>query len=197
MVKITKKPMRKFLVENLLLKIILIFIILWGAASFFIFPTIVFFQWIFVSISILVVYFILSEKLAYFVLVFSVFSTSYFSYGLRSIFGFPLWIVLISILVMLFIFFWVLKKQLIPECENFLLVSMFFVIAISEIYLALSFWLINPLTKSLIIGIFSYIFVGYVSNIFPENKLDKKFFLYIYTAIVVIILLLLTVSWGH
>lgn len=189
--------MRKIKVENLSSKIVLVFLILWGAASFFVFPTLPAFQWAFFFISLLCVYFAVSSRSAYFVLINITFSSSYFFYGLLFAFNLPLWLILIGLAIFLGFTFWFLSRQLISSDENFLLVLMLFLISMLEIYLALSFWLINPLTKSLILATFSYLFSGYLLNISGSDIIDKRFNIYVYSTVIVLAVLILTVSWGR
>ena len=184
-------------VENLVEKLILIFLILWGAASFFVFPTLVIFEWSFLLVSLIVVYLVIAKRAEYFVLIDIIFSLTYFFYGLGSAFGLPLWVVLIGLAIVTGTVFWFLARKLIIINENFSLVLTFFLLSILELYLALSFWLINPLTKSLIIGIFTYVFTGYLANISEKNQVGRSFLGYIYTAVFVLLLLVLTVSWGR
>lgn len=189
--------MRKLRVENLIGKILLVFLILWGAASFFIFQTLPAFEWAFLAVSLIATYFTLRQRAEYFILTTIIFSGSYLFYGIESTYGLPLWLVLIGLIVVFGAAFWFLGQRLVASRENFLLVLTFFLISILELYLTLSFWLINPLTKSLIMSVFSYIFVGYISNISENENVDRKFFAYVYTAIIVLSILVFTVSWGR
>jgi hypothetical protein len=184
-------------VHNLLPKIFLVFLIFWGAASFFVFPALPSFAWIFLIVSLLAVYLALKEKSGYFILIDIIFSFSYFFYGLQSATGFPLWSIIICLAIILALAFWFLAQQFSPASENFALVLTFFAISLLELYLALSFWLINPLTKSLIMGIFGYVFTGYLVNISGKDQISRKFMTYVYTAVFVLAILVFTVSWGR
>lgn len=184
-------------VKNLTAKIVLSFLILWGAASFFVFPTLPVFQWVFLLISIFVAYFAIVRRYGYLVFIIITFSNSYSFYGLQSVNGIPSWLVLIGLAIVLALTFWFLGRQLVLNDENYSLVLTFFLISMLEIYLALSFWLINPLTKSLMMGIFAYLFAGYLMNISNDRTFDKKFYSYIYTAVIVLAILIFTVSWGR
>ncbi|MCX6810762.1 MAG: hypothetical protein NTY30_03475 [Candidatus Berkelbacteria bacterium] len=189
--------MRTLKVKNLTAKIVLSFLVLWGVASFFIFPTLPIFQWAMLLIALFTLYFTLTESSGYFVLILITFSSTYFFYGLQFAYGFPLWAILIGLGFFLVLTFWFLGRQLIANNGNFLLVLTFFLISILEIYLALSFWLINPLTKSLMMGIFSYLFAGYLSNISDTDTINNKFSIYLYIAIFTLLILVFTVSWGR
>lgn len=189
--------MLKLSAKNLSSKIVLIFLILWGAASFFVFPTIQIFQWAFLIVSVLAVYFVLSQRSSYFILIQAVFSSSYFFYGLQSAYGLPLWSIILGLAVFFTLIFHFLGEQLVFHSQHFNLITNFFLISMLEIFLALSFWLINPLTKSTIIGIFAYLFSGFLSNLSKDNIIGKNFYSYIYTAAILFFILVLTVSWGR
>jgi len=189
--------MRKNFVKSLLVKITLMILILLGAASFFMFQTIMAFQWIFAFSSILAIIFYLKNSSSFFVIIVVSFSLSYLIFGLASTFGLPLWALFISLAGLLSLIIYLVYSQLQINISNFNSILLFYLIITSEIILALSFWLVNPLTKSLILSIFSYLFSGYLlnesnnDNIFIDNRN------YIYVALIIFILLLFTVSWGR
>ena len=189
--------MRILKVENLVAKSVLSFLVLWGVASFFIFPTVPFFEWAFLVVSLISIYLIFRQQAEYFVLINIIISSTYFFYGIESAFGLSLWLILLGLVLFLGATFWFLGQRLIKSENNFLLILVFFLLSMLEIYLSLSFWLINPLTKSLIIGIFAYLFAGFLENASDDNTINKKFTFYIYTAIFTLLILIFTVSWGR
>lgn len=189
--------MRKLKVKNLAAKIILSFLVLWGAASFFVFPNLLIFEWGFLVVSLVSVYLIIKQQAEYFVLITIIISSAYFFYGVESAFGLPLWTILLGLILFLGATFWCLSRKLVKSENNFLLILIFFLLSMLEIYLALSYWLINPLTKSLIAGVFAYLFAGFLANVSDENIIDGKFMIYIYIAIFTLLILVFTVSWGR
>jgi len=189
--------MRISKVENLAAKIVLSFLVLWGAASFFVFPSLLIFEWGFLLISLISIYLIIKQQAEYFVLITIIFSGVYFFYGLESAFGLSLWMILFGLILFLGLAFWFLGRKLLKSKDNFHPILVFFLLSMLEIYLTLSYWLINPLTKSLIIGIFAYLFAGFSSSVSDENIIDRRFMVYIYTAIFTLLILIFTVSWGR
>jgi len=64
-------------------------------------------------------------------------------------------------------------------------------------YLALSFWLINPLTRSTVLTMVAYIFYGYLASTSSDVFVTRRFYPYLYVAAAVFLVLILTVSWGR
>ncbi len=190
-------PMRTLRTNNLYSSIVLVFLILWGTASFFVFSTFLNLGWVLLAVGLIAAYCAVTEQAGYFVLILITFYNSYFLYGLQSATELPLWLLLLILASVLGFTFFLLKQQFVSDNENSFLVLIFFLISMMEIYLSLSYWLINPLTKSLIMGVFSYLFAGYLANTHSDGVVDKKFYRYIYLAIIVLAALFFTVSWGQ
>ena len=189
--------MRTLRTNNLYSSIVLVFLILWGTASFFVFSTFLNLGWVLLAVGLIAAYCAVTEQAGYFVLILITFYNSYFLYGLQSATELPLWLLLLILASVLGFTFFLLKQQFVSDNENSFLVLIFFLISMMEIYLSLSYWLINPLTKSLIMGVFSYLFAGYLANTHSDGVVDKKFYRYIYLAIIVLAALFFTVSWGQ
>lgn len=176
---------------------ILIFLILWGTASFFVFPTAPVAQWSMLVVSLIAVYLTIASSSEYIVLLYITFSNSYLLYGLLFTYGPPLWVIMVGIVLFLGPGFWLLGRKMVTNKTNFSLILILFLLSMLEIYLALSFWLINPLTRSTVLAMVAYIFYGYLASTSSDVFIARRFYPYLYVATVVFLILILTVSWGR
>jgi len=176
---------------------ILIFLILWGSASFFVFPTAPVAQWSMLIVSLIAIYLTIVSSSEYFVLLYITISNSYLLYGLLFTYGFPLWIIMVGLVIFLGSGFWLLGRKMVSEKTNFSLILILFLLSMLEIYLALSFWLINPLTRSTVLATVAYIFYGYLASTSSDVFVTRRFYAYLYVAAAVFLVLILTVSWGR
>jgi hypothetical protein len=70
-----------------------------------------------------------------------------------------------------------------------------FSLLILELFLILSYFLINPLNRSLIIALAAYLLSGFCFTIIPDKK-TNSFSTYVTLFWMMIAVLLLTSSWG-
>ena len=188
--------MQKLRSNKIISKAILLLLIIWGSASFFLFSSYPLIKWAVVVISILAVYLVLVGVGEFLLLFLINFTTTYALYGLLFSYNLPLWLIMIGIIIVSALTVIILSGKILTENSHFLLMMVFYVISMIELYLTLSFWLVNPLTRSLIMSVFVYIFVGFLSSIKGDLFAGRSFRAYIYFAILVMIMLLFTISWG-
>ncbi|MCX6812563.1 MAG: hypothetical protein NTW79_03000 [Candidatus Berkelbacteria bacterium] len=175
---------------NLITKILLILLLIWGAASFFVFEDqllILILVGVFSAVS---VYFIIANRANFFLLTYLAFANFYAGYGLLYNYNIPLSLVMILLALVLAILFWILAGKVWLQILSF-------VIALSEIFLALSYFLISPLTRSAILLIFVYLFYGYFLSAEPEKFDLSNFKRYLLVAFLLLLLIFTTVSWGR
>ena len=187
--------MSKLKVKGISSKIFLALLILAGAASFFIFPTLPIVQWLVVVISFVSVLLLLLDYSPEFVFIVTNFITVYAIYGVLFTYGFPLWVVILAVAMLSAVCSIIIPSVI--SNENKLLYAVYYALVISEIYLALSFWLVNPLARSLIVAVFAYLFVGFNKSQIKEHFDKKNFLTYLYVSLFSILLMLSTVTWGH
>jgi len=188
--------MLKLKSSNLISKAVLSFLLIWGAASFFLFPSFPLIKWFVLGLSTLAFLLIFFKSGDFFLFILASFSNLYAFYGLLFTYNLSLWLVLIGVVIIFSTIFLILSPKIIPDRDRLPLFLAFFFILVSEVFLALSFWLVNPLTRSLIVALFVYIFFGFLSSLKGEIFAGRNFRLYVYFATVVLLLLVLTVSWG-
>lgn len=70
-----------------------------------------------------------------------------------------------------------------------------FSLIILEVFLTLNFYLISPISKSLIISIVSYVFVGFCYTILAKHE-DNKFSTYLIIASIAVAAILASSVWG-
>jgi hypothetical protein len=148
-----------------------------------------------VIISIFALFAIWRDSSAIFILILLSFTTAYGFYGVLFQFSLPLWFIMLGITCVfgyLFTFF----EQRIGILGNKRLVYLvLFSLIVLEVFLALSYFLINPIGQSLIISAISYLFVGYCYTILAKHT-DNKFITYVVLSVVVIAAIFLTSTWG-
>lgn len=182
--------------KQLVSKGVLILLLSWGCFSFFIFSAPSLIKWFVFLLSLLSIYLILVGFGNLFLAVFLNFVNIYGFYGFYFIYNLPLTPIMFGLaFTTLIIYYLLIRKNIAHDDQNLYVV--FFLIYILEIFLALSYWLINPLSRSFIILIFVYIFVGYSLSAKSDHFRSKKFWPYLSISLLSLVILLLTVSWGR
>ena len=189
--------MLKVKIDKIVSKVILTILLIWGSASFFLFTSLPLIKWSVAILGLAALTLIFLGLGELFLLLFINFTNLYAFYGFLFTYNLPLYIVMIGLAIVSGASFFILGRKMIGEEKNFLLILVFFVLAMLELYLALSYWLINPLSRSLIILVFIYLFSGFLSSIKGEIFAKKNFRTYLLTAIIILIVLVFTISWGH
>lgn len=183
---------------------ILLLLVLWGSASFFLFKSPLPAEILVVAFALIAIYLILApeggpfgaEIGELFVLYFLSFINFYAFYGLLFTYNLPLYVVMFGIALVFGVSFLFLGQKFVNK-NFFYLYLLFFVIIILELFLALSFWLVNPLTRSLIMVISIYLLFGFWISI-SDQQFDKiSFRNYLVVSIIVLAMIILTVGWGH
>lgn len=189
--------MRKINIKNLIAKTYLILVLIWGVASFFLFSGLRISVWPILVVSLISVILVIYKTAKQFLLVYICFLLLYSIYGFQYIYNFPPWVAILMLVI--------LSALLILSLYNDhqrvlkflpLYVSLFVLINI-EMYLTLSFWLVNPLSRSFIAALSVYVFSGYLESTNEDNFERNKFNNYLFTAVALLAILLLTSSWGR
>ena len=189
--------MRKINIKNLIAKSYLILLLIWGVASFFLFSGLAISIWPIMVISIIAIYFSISQTANQFLLVYISFLLLYGIYGFQYIYNFPLWIALVMLILSSSVLLFFLYSSH-DNIKKFLpLFLALFAIMNIEIYLTLSFWLINPLSRSFIAALSIYLFAGYLESITESSFNRSKFNIYLFTSGILLVILLMTSSWGR
>ena len=70
-----------------------------------------------------------------------------------------------------------------------------FALIIAETFIFISFYLISPLNRSLIIALVAYLLAGFCLSIIEKKNL-KQFYIYLFVFAIVLLLVIATASFG-
>jgi hypothetical protein len=184
-----------FLHNKSLRRATLLLLTIWSAGSFWFFSQSLFINVIITFVAACSLYLIWTEISPLFILIFLTFTSSFALYGFLFFLNLPLWIIMIFGLLVfgyLFTFFEQKVDVLAPEQAIYLDL---FALIISETFIFVSYYLISPLNRSLIISLVAYILAGFCLSI-VESKNSKKFLVYLTTFVVVLLLIVITAPFG-
>jgi hypothetical protein len=184
-----------FLYNKLNRKLLLSLIIAWGIISFWLINQAIYSK-IAISVLALVCFFLIIYEVAPIILlIISSFLVSYSLFGFLFQFGLPLWFVMLIILV-IFGYLFVYTEQKIGILGNQRLIYLLlFSIITLEVFLALNYFLISPISKSMIIAAVPYIFIGFCYTVLAKHE-DKNFLSYIILFSATILIIFSTSIWG-
>lgn len=172
----------------------LILIILWGLLSFWQLNHILAVNIAISVIAVMAIFFTLFEVAPLFLLIFLSFISSYALYGFLFQFSLPIWLIMVALLIIFgYIYLYVEQKIGILGNKRLIYLVLFCLITL-EVFLSLSYFLINPLSKSLIIGVVSYLFVGFSYTVLAKH--ESKLSTYLFVATLMGGIIFLTSSWG-
>lgn len=184
-----------FLYNKLTRRVFLSLVLVWGVLSFWLINQAFFAKLSITFLGTLCLIFVIYEIAPLFLLIFLSFIVSYTLYGLLFQLSLPIWLVMIIILL-IFSYLFVYMEQKIGILGNKRLIYLvLFSIIIMEVFLALNYFLISPISKSMIISIISYVFIGFCYTILAKHT-DNKFQNYLLIAFVLIIIIFTTSIWG-
>lgn len=189
--------MRRVSIRKLIAKTYLILLLIWGVASFFLFSGSVISSWPILVLALFALFFIIYNTATQFLLVFISFLLLYAIYGFQFTYNFPIWIAVLMLIFFPALLFLFLYYRCQEVTDYFPLYLSVFVLINIETYLTLSFWLVNPLSRSFIAALSIYIFSGYLESREGGETNTSKFGGYLFTGAVLLVILLLTSSWGR
>ena len=184
-----------FLYNKLNRRILLSLIVAWGIISFWLVNQASFARIFITILGVLCLVFVWYEVAPIFLLIFSSFSVSYALYGFLFQFGLPIWLIMLAILIIFGYLFVYTEQKLGILGDKRLIYLVLFSILILEVFLVLNYFLISPISKSLIIGTVSYVFVGFCYTVLAKHT-DNKFITYLIVAASVITVVFMTSIWG-
>lgn len=184
-----------FLYNRINRRILLFLIILFGVVSFWLVNQAGFARILITILGILCVIFILYEIAPIFLLIFASFSVSYALYGFLFEFGLPIWLIMLAILIIFGYLFVYTEQKLGILGDKRLIYLVLFSILTLEVFLVLNYFLISPISKSLIIATISYVSVGFCYTVLAQHT-DNKFLTYLLVATLAITTVFATSIWG-
>lgn len=172
----------------------LILVTLWGVVSFWQLNQILAVNIAILVLGIFTIIFTILEIAPLFLLIFLSFISSYALYGFLFQYNLPIWLIMLGLIIVFgYIYLYVEQKIGILGNKRLIYLILFCLIAL-EVFLSLSYFLINPLSKSLIIGVVSYLFVGFSYTVLAKQ--ESKLSTYLIVAVIMGGLIFLTSSWG-
>ncbi len=182
-------------VKSLIFKIFISILILWGSASFFLFPVIDFFNWLMLALSLISVFLVFTSRGRDFLFIIFNFSLIYSLNNLVYVGNLPQWVLIIGLALIIVTGYIYAEGSFFKQTNNSLLHLFLYLILMLEISFSLSYWLINPLSKSMIFSLFSNLFFGLFSE--RTNFVGGDYKLYLYFALFALGLVFFTISWGR
>ena len=176
-------------------RIALIVLTLWSAGSFWFFNQSLFVSSAITFIAAISLFLIWTELSPFFLLIFLSFTSAYSLYGFLFFLNLPLWVIIIAALIVFGYLFACFEQKfdfLKPEQAIYLLI---FGLIIAETFLFLSYLLIDPLNRSLIVTLVSYLIAGFCLTLIGKNNF-KDFSLYLVVFMVAYLTIVLTTSFG-
>lgn len=183
-----------FLYNKISRRVLLALITMWGIVSFWQLSPLFTIKLIIVVLGVLSLAFIWFEVAPLFLLIFLSFIASYSFYGFLFQYNLPIWLIMVGLAV-IFGYIYLYVEQKIGILGNSRLIYLvLFVLITLEVFLSISYFPINPLSKSLIIGVVSYLFIGFIYTVLAKH--EKSIRSYVLIALFMIILIFTTSSWG-
>lgn len=170
-------------------------IVLWGIGSFWILNQPGAATFIISVMGLICLFFVWFEIAPIFLLIFLSFLTSYSLYGFLFQFNLPIWLIMVAIML-IFGYIFVYNEQKIGILgDKRLIYLVLFSLIVLEIFFALNYFLISPLSKSLIIASTSYLFIGFCYTVLAKHE-DNKILTYVIVAVLMISSVFLSSIWG-
>lgn len=123
-------------------------------------------------------------------ILFLVFTGCYFLYEQFFAHSWPIYLILIFLFIILWLIFPIFHIKV-----NHGIYFILFVLTLFEVFVTLGYWLVNPMTRSLIMAITAYLFGGWLLNL--ESKDHRILNNYYFYAVVAFLTILLTSHWGR
>lgn len=180
-----------FLYHKFTRKILISLILFWGLANFWLINPLLVVTVAITAIGVLCLFYTWYEVSPIFILIYLAFTSSYAFYGLLFQYSAPLWLVMIAIMVIFGYLFTYTEQKIGILGNKRLIYLILFSLVILQVFLALSYFLINPLSQSLLIATVCYLFIGFSYTILAKRH-DANLTSYLWLAGAVIIAVLLT-----
>lgn len=183
-----------FLYNTINRRALLILITLWGIVSFWQFSSVFSVKIMVLLLAILTIVFTIIEVAPLFLLIYLSFIVSYAFYGFLFQYNLPVWLEMLGIAIIFgYIYLYVEQKIGILGNKRLIYLILFCLLTL-EVFLCLSYFLINPLSKSLVIGAVTYLFIGFIYNVLAKH--ESKISIYVLVSSFIIFIIFLTASWG-
>jgi hypothetical protein len=185
-----------FLENKIVRRVLLVSILIWGGWSFYYINQANTFLVILMSAAVILsLYSIWQEYSVVFNLIFLSFIATYAFNVFFSQLNIPFALIMVGVLTV-FGFLFIYTEQKIGILGNKRLIYLvLFSLIIAESFFTMSYFLLNPITSSLVIATISYLFVGYCYTVIAKHE-DNKFFTYVFFTILSLAVIFLTSKWS-
>lgn len=181
--------------NQLVRKIILIIILAWSMISFWYLSRVAITNYIVSFLALVTLISIIWDFYTLFIVVFLGFVSSYALYGYFFSLNLPIWVIMLAIFIVFgYLFLYLENKSEILKDLKYIYFFIFGLI-ILETFLFLSYFLISPINRSLIISSIVYIISGYCFWVLGQKNM-KNFSAYIYISLIAICSVLVSARWG-
>ena len=110
-------------------------------------------------------------------------------------FAMPLWLLMLIVVIIGFLIFYAVLWASGLERAKTILYTVLFGFLMSEIFLIVSFWPVDPSAKSIVLVVTMYIFWGLLSHWLERVLTNRVVFEYLFVGIVLMVVVLVTASW--
>jgi len=184
-----------FLHNKSLRSVVLTLLAIWSVGCFWMFSQNLFINSTITFVAVCSLYLIWAELSPLFILIFLSFTSSFALYGFLFYFNLPLWVIMIfGLLIYGYLFTYFEQKVDVLKPERLIYLALF-TLLIAETFIFISYYLISPLNRSLIISLETYLLAGFCLTII-EKKDSKQFFLYSVVFAVILLLIIITAPFG-
>lgn len=171
-------------------------LLIWATAFFWLLNPVPLVNILISIISLFCLVLIIFEKSSHFTVIYLSFITAYVLYGYMLVNNFPIWLIMIGILLIylyLYAYLEQMAEMIIGEKPIYLMV--FSLISV-ETFFFLGYYVISPINRSLILSAGVYIIYGFLDSIVAK-KSAKAMMSYILVFLFVFATMLITASWGQ
>lgn len=184
-----------FLRSKTLRSTILSLLLIWSVLSFWFLSQILFANIIMSILGAIAIIAIWQEVLTLFIVSLLSFSVAFALYGFLFSFNLPLWVVMIAILLIFGYLFTYLEQKSEILGNNRLIYLFLFSLIILELFLFLSYFLISPINRSLIIAIVVYSISGFTFWVLRKDNV-RNYSTYVYLSVLAMVAIFLSAKWG-
>jgi hypothetical protein len=184
-----------YLYHKLTRKLLLSLILIWGVVAFWIFNTYLLPSTLVAAVGFGGLIFIWLEIAPIYLLIFLAFTSSYAFYGLSLHYNLPTYLIMLSILIIFGYIFTYMEQRTGILGNKRLIFLLLFSILVLEVFLALSYFLINPLNQSLVIASVCYMFSGFCFSVLAKQP-NSNLITYLVFGLSATFLILLSSSWS-
>jgi len=185
-----------FLYSTKLRKITLTILLIWASVFFWFLSGQLVVNIIIVFASMMCLGAILSDQNTHYTTIYLSFLTAYVLYGYTSVNNLPTWLIMAGVLVIYLYLFANLEQKMEFITGQRLIYLFIFALLSLETFIFLSYFIISPINRSLILAMVVYTICGFCDSIISQKK-PKLMLSYLLVFLIVFVTMLLTAAWGQ